>query len=40
MTNVWVPIEKKRLFYYAVEHITEYVPKEIDDYRLEMVPEE
>ena len=35
-----VPVQRKMMNYYAIEHITEYVPQEIDDFRIEVVPEE
>lgn len=37
---MWVPVQRKCLNYYAIEHITEYLPREVDDVRYEMVPEE
>jgi hypothetical protein len=38
--NVVVPIQKKVTDYYAVEHIVDYVPKEIEETVVEMVPQE
>ena len=38
--SMWVPVQKKCMNYYTVEHITEYMPREIDDVRVEVVPEE
>ena len=39
ISTVAVPVQKKMMNYYAIEHITEYVPQEIDDFRVEVVPE-
>lgn len=38
--SMWVPVQRKCMNYYTVEHITEYIPKEIEDVRVEVVPEE
>jgi hypothetical protein len=36
--NVVVPIQKKVTDYYAVEHVVDYIPKEIEETVIEMVP--
>lgn len=35
-----VPVEKKVTDYYAVEHVVDYVPKEIEETVVEYIPEE
>lgn len=38
--NILVPVEKKITDYYAVEHVVDYIPKEIEETVIEMVPQE
>lgn len=40
VTSMWVPVQRKCLNYYAIENITEYLPREIEDIKYELVPEE
>jgi hypothetical protein len=37
---MWVPIQRKCLNYYAIENITEFMPREVEEIKYEMVPEE
>lgn len=38
--NVMVPVQRSVTDYYAVEHVIDYVPQEIEETIIEMVPEE
>lgn len=40
LTTVRVPVQRKFINYYTVEHVTEYMPKEREEVVVEMVPEE
>lgn len=38
--NILVPVERKITDYYAVQHVVDYIPKEIEETVIDMVPQE